>query len=311
MAAARLAGVAGFEDSRADEHAFGTKLHHQRSIRRRRNAAGCKVDHGKAAVRRARGASRAQGTPRAVSHASKSSSAAHGSARGGFPPSWRACDGPPAPHRRYPALPWSWIIEAPSATRRSASPKSRAPQTERHGETASCQYDAHRPPEREPRTRPRSRYRSPGATCASTKWPMRHFAMTGMETASWIPSIIFGSLMRETPPAARMSAGIRSRAMTAHAPASCAMRACSGVVTSMITPPFSIRANDRFNEARSSAIALSFKSSSFSIGRSFPSNKLRGVSFCRATMESMLILQDSNHLAMLVYPVLFFLIESD
>ena len=41
-------------------------------------------------------------------------------------------------------------------------------------------------------------------------------------------------------PAARMSAGIRSKAITAHAPAASAILACSGVVTSMITPPLSI-----------------------------------------------------------------------
>ena len=70
--------------------------------------------------------------------------------------------------------------------------------------------------------------------------PMRTFAMTGMDTASWMPLIMAGSLMRETPPAARMSAGMRSSAMTAHAPASSAICACSGVVTSMITPPLSI-----------------------------------------------------------------------
>src|SRR6476620_3319575 len=39
-----------------------------------------------------------------------------------------------------------------------------------------------------------------------------------------------------------MSAGTRSSAMTAQAPASSAMRAWSAVVTSMITPPFSISA---------------------------------------------------------------------
>ena len=37
-----------------------------------------------------------------------------------------------------------------------------------------------------------------------------------------------GSLMRLTPPAARMSAGMRSSAMTAHAPASSAMRGLLG-----------------------------------------------------------------------------------
>ena len=55
-----------------------------------------------------------------------------------------------------------------------------------------------------------------------------------------IPSIIEGSLMRATPPAARMSDGTRSRAITATAPASSAILACSGVTTSMMTPPLSI-----------------------------------------------------------------------
>ena len=72
---------------------------------------------------------------------------------------------------------------------------------------------------------------------------MRHLAMTGIETASWMPAIISGSLMRATPPSARMSAGMRSSAITAQAPASSAMRACSGVVTSMMTPPLSICAS--------------------------------------------------------------------
>ena len=55
-----------------------------------------------------------------------------------------------------------------------------------------------------------------------------------------IPSIIEGSLMRATPPAARMSAGTRSSAITATAPASSAILAWSGVTTSMMTPPLSI-----------------------------------------------------------------------
>ena len=71
---------------------------------------------------------------------------------------------------------------------------------------------------------------------------MRAFAITGIETASLMPSIMVGSLMRATPPSRRMSAGTRSSAMTAAAPASSAMLACSGVTTSMITPPFSISA---------------------------------------------------------------------
>src|SRR5258708_17818157 len=48
--------------------------------------------------------------------------------------------------------------------------------------------------------------------------------------------------MRGTPPSRRMSAGTRSSAITATAPASSAMRACSASTTSMITPPLSISA---------------------------------------------------------------------
>src|SRR5271157_2254310 len=67
--------------------------------------------------------------------------------------------------------------------------------------------------------------------------------MTGMLTAAMIPSIMSGSLIRATPPAARMSDGTRSNAMTAQAPASSAILACSGVTTSMMTPPLSIWAS--------------------------------------------------------------------
>src|SRR5215510_7201913 len=71
---------------------------------------------------------------------------------------------------------------------------------------------------------------------------MRHFAITGIVTASWISVIFSGSLIRATPPSLRMSAGTRSSAITAQAPASSAIRACSASVTSMITPPSSISA---------------------------------------------------------------------
>src|SRR5947209_6782460 len=57
-------------------------------------------------------------------------------------------------------------------------------------------------------------------TCASAKWPMRHLAMTGMVTASTISTMRLGSAIRATPPSRRMSAGTRSRPMTATAPAS-------------------------------------------------------------------------------------------
>src|SRR5216683_6995777 len=67
--------------------------------------------------------------------------------------------------------------------------------------------------------------------------------MTGMVTAAMIDLISSGSDIRATPPSLRMSAGTRSSAITAQAPASWAMRACSGVTTSMITPPLSIWAS--------------------------------------------------------------------
>ena len=60
-----------------------------------------------------------------------------------------------------------------------------------------------------------------------------------------IESIMSGSLIRDTPPWARMSAGTRSSAITATAPASSAIFACSAVTTSMITPPLSISAIPR------------------------------------------------------------------
>ena len=55
--------------------------------------------------------------------------------------------------------------------------------------------------------------------------------------------------MRATPPSRRMSEGTRSSAITADAPASSAILACSGVTTSMMTPPRSISASPRFTRA--------------------------------------------------------------
>src|SRR5215204_7545295 len=60
-----------------------------------------------------------------------------------------------------------------------------------------------------------------------------------------IREIMSGSLIRDTPPWARISAGTRSRAITETSPASSAILACSGVTTSMITPPLSISAIPR------------------------------------------------------------------
>src|SRR6478752_6444324 len=78
---------------------------------------------------------------------------------------------------------------------------------------------------------------------------MRALAITGTVTAALMPSIIAGSLMRATPPSRRMSAGTRSSAITATAPASSAIFACSGVTTSMMTPPRSISARPRLTRA--------------------------------------------------------------
>src|SRR6202795_3414487 len=75
---------------------------------------------------------------------------------------------------------------------------------------------------------------------------MRHFAMTGISTTAMISRIFFGEAMRATPPSARICAGTRSRAITATAPARCAISACFASVTSMITPPLSISARPVF-----------------------------------------------------------------
>ena len=79
------------------------------------------------------------------------------------------------------------------------------------------------------------------------KWPIRALAITGMWTVFMISSMISMLAMRATPPSLRMSDGTRSSAITAEAPASSAIFACSALVTSMITPPFSISANPTFN----------------------------------------------------------------
>src|SRR5690242_11380667 len=71
---------------------------------------------------------------------------------------------------------------------------------------------------------------------------MRHFAITGMETAAMISRIFLGEAMRATPPSARICAGTRSSAMTDTAPAFSAISACLASVTSMMTPPLSISA---------------------------------------------------------------------
>src|SRR5580658_1190725 len=75
---------------------------------------------------------------------------------------------------------------------------------------------------------------------------MRHLAITGIDTVAIISRIFFGEAIRATPPSARICAGTRSSAITATAPAFSAIEACSALVTSMITPPFSISAKPVF-----------------------------------------------------------------
>src|SRR5580704_17973009 len=75
---------------------------------------------------------------------------------------------------------------------------------------------------------------------------MRTLAITGMVTVFMISRMTLMLAMRATPPSLRMSEGTRSSAITAQAPAFSAMRACSAVVTSMMTPPLSISARPTF-----------------------------------------------------------------
>ena len=143
-----------------------------------------------------------------------------------------------------PASPFERIIAAPSLMRRSASPRLVAPHT---NGTVNVHLSMWWASSAGLSTSDSSTKSTPSASriWASTKWPMRALAMTGIETAALMPSIISGSLIRETPPSRRMSAGTRSSAITAQAPASSAILACSGVTTSMITPPLSISARPR------------------------------------------------------------------
>src|SRR5205814_201543 len=126
---------------------------------------------------------------------------------------------------------------------------------------------------------------------------MRHLAMTGIVTTSMIDLIRSGSDMRATPPSLRMSAGTRSSAITAHAPASCASRACSGVTTSMITPPLSIWASPAFSlkvpfcaplplpEGLVSAIGFEFYAGDYGPGLSTPGAQRSGLEPLQGAVE--------------------------
>ena len=78
--------------------------------------------------------------------------------------------------------------------------------------------------------------------CASTKWPMRHFAITGIVTASWISWIIVGVGHARD---AAFLADVRRHALERHHRARARLLgdcACSASTTSMMTPPLSISA---------------------------------------------------------------------
>mmetsp|Transcript_27432 Transcript_27432/g.43996 ORF Transcript_27432/g.43996 Transcript_27432/m.43996 type:complete len:317 (+) Transcript_27432:291-1241(+) len=154
-----------------------------------------------------------------------------------------------------PASPFVRIMLAPSAMRRSASPRFRQPHTKG---TLNLLLFTWLPSSATVRTSLSSMKSTPSCCriCASTKCPMRTLAITGMETAFMIALIIFGSELLATPPSLRMSAGMRSKAMTAHAPASSAILACSTFMTSIMTPPLSICAKPFFTVSVPTAIGL-------------------------------------------------------
>mmetsp|Transcript_59882 Transcript_59882/g.144657 ORF Transcript_59882/g.144657 Transcript_59882/m.144657 type:complete len:253 (-) Transcript_59882:96-854(-) len=147
-----------------------------------------------------------------------------------------------------PASPFVRIMLAPSAIRRSASPRFRQPQTKG---TLNLFLFTWLPSSATVRTSLSSMQSTPSSwrTCASTKWPMRHLAITGMDTELTISLIILGSDILATPLSFRMSAGMRSSAMTAQAPASSAILACSGFMTSIMTPPLSIMGRPFFTRS--------------------------------------------------------------
>ena len=145
-----------------------------------------------------------------------------------------------------PASPFVRIMAAPSPIRRKASPKFRQPHT---NGTLKAVLSTWYKSSAGVSTSLSSMKSIPMASriWASTKCPILTLAITGMETAFLIAFIIWGSDIRATPPSLRMSEGTRSKAITAHAPAASAIFACSTLVTSIITPPFSICARLLFN----------------------------------------------------------------
>mmetsp|Transcript_73521 Transcript_73521/g.162371 ORF Transcript_73521/g.162371 Transcript_73521/m.162371 type:complete len:275 (-) Transcript_73521:16-840(-) len=151
-----------------------------------------------------------------------------------------------------PASPFVRIMLAPSAMRRSASPRLRQPHTKG---TLKLFLFTWLPSSATVSTSLSSMQSTPMASRIwdSAKCPMRHFAITGMDTEFTISLIILGSDMRATPLLCRMSAGIRSSAITAQAPASSAIFACSLFITSIMTPPLSMAGKPFFTRLVPSA----------------------------------------------------------
>src|ERR1700730_3320751 len=144
-----------------------------------------------------------------------------------------------------PASPLVRIMAAPSATRRSASPRLRAPHT--NGTRKSCFHTWFSSSAGVNTSL--SSMKSTSSACstsASTKCPIRTLAITGIVTVAMISRITLIEAMRATPPSLRMSDGTRSKAITAQAPAFSAIFACSALVTSIMTPPLSISARPTF-----------------------------------------------------------------
>ena len=121
-----------------------------------------------------------------------------------------------------PASPLVRIIAAPSPIRRSASPRSRAPHT--NGDLEGVLVDVVLVVGR------RQHLALVDEVDAERLEHARldevadaHFAITGIETARWMLLDHLDRAMRATPPSLRMSAGTRSSAITAAAPASSAI----------------------------------------------------------------------------------------
>ena len=211
---------------RADEHALGAELHHQGRVGRasrcrpaeklttgRRPSAATRADQ---LVGRAEVLGRGVAAPRAAGPRA-------GRCRSGS----RACGARPRPRCR--CRPRPWCGSSPRPRRCAAAPRPGRWRRTRTGTVKAClsMWWASSAGVRTSDSSMKSTSRA-WRTWASTKWPMRHLAITGIVTASWMPEIISGSLMRATPPSARMSAGMRSSAITAQAPASSAMRGLLG-----------------------------------------------------------------------------------